>query len=135
MNKQPTDSEQSKNVQKIIQRIIDWSADGDYIYRGENENYGEKVSSSLYRDYADDINEKNFNIEIVQKEIIGKAKEFTDETDDFEILTALQHYGGKTNLIDFTSDYLIALFFACDGGYKRRWQGDIAKNRTHKRPN
>ena len=38
-----------------------------------------------------------------------------NESVDFEILTELQHYGGKTNLIDFTTDYLIALFFACDG--------------------
>ena len=35
--------------------------------------------------------------------------------DDLEILTELQHHGGKTNLIDFTTDYLVALFFACDG--------------------
>ena len=34
---------------------------------------------------------------------------------DLEILTDIQHYGGETNLIDFTRDYLIALFFACDG--------------------
>ena len=35
--------------------------------------------------------------------------------DDFEILTELQHYGGKTNLIDFTTDYKVALFFASSG--------------------
>ena len=35
-------------------------------------------------------------------------------SDELEILTELQHYGGKTNLIDFTTDYLIAIFFACD---------------------
>ncbi len=29
-----------------------------------------------------------------------------------EILTEIQHFGGATNLIDFTDDYLIALFFA-----------------------
>jgi len=34
--------------------------------------------------------------------------------DDFEILTKLQHYGGKTNLIAFTTDSFITLFFACD---------------------
>ena len=38
-----------------------------------------------------------------------------DKKNDLEILTVLQHYGGKTNLIDFTEDYLIALFFACNG--------------------
>lgn len=37
------------------------------------------------------------------------------DSEELEILTELQHYGGKTNLIDFTTDYLIAIFFACDG--------------------
>ena len=32
-----------------------------------------------------------------------------------KFLTELQHYGGHTNLIDFTTDNHIALFFACDG--------------------
>ena len=36
-------------------------------------------------------------------------------SDELEILTELQHYGGTTNLIDFTTDYLIAIFFACAG--------------------
>ena len=43
----------------------------------------------------------------------------TAETTDFEILTEIQHYGGKTNLIDFTIDYLVALFFACDGHHDK----------------
>ena len=37
------------------------------------------------------------------------------ESDELEILTELQHFGGKTNLIDFTTDYLIAIYFACSG--------------------
>ena len=45
----------------------------------------------------------------------GVSEEDTAEAIDFEMLTEIQHYGGKTNLIDFTTDYLIALFFACDG--------------------
>ena len=44
-----------------------------------------------------------------------EARRFTFESDELAILTYLQHYAGKTNLIDFTADYLIALFFACDG--------------------
>ncbi len=43
------------------------------------------------------------------------AKDYTPETDKFEILTELQHFGGYTNLIDFTTDSHIALFFACNG--------------------
>ena len=34
--------------------------------------------------------------------------------ENLEILTKIQHYGGSTNLIDFTRDYFVALFFACD---------------------
>ena len=35
-------------------------------------------------------------------------------TEEYKILCRIQHYGGPTNLIDFTRDYLIALFFACN---------------------
>ena len=47
--------------------------------------------------------------------MLEAAKNYTYETDTFEILTELQHYGGNTNLIDFTTDNHIALFFACNG--------------------
>ena len=52
------------------------------------------------------------------KAYIGKTDNI-DDTTDIEILTELQHFGGKTNLIDFTEDYLIAIFFACDGSHER----------------
>ncbi len=104
---------QLSRVLEKIQEIAEKSADGDYIYRGEPEHY-EKVSSSLYREHSD-IDAEHFDIEIIQNEIIEAAKRYTSETDDFEILTELQHYGGATNLIDFTTDFHIALFFACDG--------------------
>ena len=71
------------------------------------------MSSGLYREYSD-IEAENFDIEVVQKEILDAAKRYTTQTDDFEILTELQHYGYNTNLIDFTTNYNIALFFACD---------------------
>ena len=98
-----------------IAEIAEKSDDGDYIYRGESQCHDE-VSSNLYREYKEDIQAENFDIEIVQNEILREAKEYTThKMDDFEILTELQHYGGKTNLIDFTTDSLVALFFACDG--------------------
>ena len=97
-----------------INEIAIASAEGDYIYRGEPECY-EKVSSNLYREYEADIEAEQFDIAVVQEEILREAKEYTHKTDEFEILTELQHHGGKTNLIDFTTDYLVALFFACNG--------------------
>ena len=102
-------------VLEKITEIANASADGDYIYRGEPECY-EKISSNLYREYEDDIETEHFDIKVVQDELLKEAREYTThEMDNLEILTELQHHGGKTNLIDFTTDYLVALFFACDG--------------------
>ena len=99
-----------------INEIAEKSADGDYIYRGESNKYHKKVSSGLYREYEADIEAEDFDIAVVQEEILREAKEYTThKMDDPEILAQLQHHGGKTNLIDFTTDYLVALFFACDG--------------------
>ena len=61
------------------------------------------------------LERREFDIEAIQERMLEAAKDYTHETDPFEILTELQHYGGHTNLIDFTTDNHIALFFACDG--------------------
>ena len=116
MNTQNTSDTQTdlSSVLEKIAEIAEKSDKSDYIYRGEPECY-DKVSSTLYREYETDIEAEHFDIEIVQNEILKEAKEYTHKTDEFEILAEFQHHGGKTNLIDFTTDYLIALFFACDG--------------------
>lgn len=106
-------------VLKVISNLVRKSASGEYIYRGEAKRFC-KVSSSLYRQFKE-IESESFDVEEVQKEILKEAEKFipeavsSEESNPIEVLTQLQHYGGKTNLIDFTADYLIALFFACDG--------------------
>ena len=100
-------------VLAIISLLAMESAKKNFIFRGEPEHYP-KVSSSLYRQYQN-IDAEQFDIETMQGEIIEEARRYTNDSNDFEILTQLQHFGGKTNLIDFTTDYLTALFFACDG--------------------
>ena len=142
MLNQPHHEDQPRTIQDIIRVIETKSADGGYIYRGERKLHKEppydgKVSSNLWREYG--IEDRNFDIEVIQEEMLTAAKKHTghlpwdfcanlatfpnlagknrDETIDFEILTEIQHYGGKTNLIDFTTDYFIALFFACDGHF------------------
>ena len=105
----------SNSVLEKISEITEKSVTGDYIYRGESKCH-KKVSSNLYREYEADIEAENFDIAAVQEEILREAREYTThEMTDSEVLTELQHHGGKTNLIDFTTDYLVALFFACNG--------------------
>lgn len=100
-------------MQNLLQRIREQSSQGEYIYRGEPEHY-DKISSTLYREYKELIQTAQFDIQIAQQEMLEQVKAYTDFTDETDVLTELQHYGGKTNLIDFTTDYLIALLFACD---------------------
>ena len=136
MSNQSNTSNEKPQVQDIIREIEQKSEGGGYIYRGERKHHP-KVSSKLYHDF--DIENEYFDIERVQKEMLDAAKKHTgdlpqdfrlevtaspnvaaeliEEAIDFEILTEIQHYGGKTNLIDFTTDYFIAFFFACDGRY------------------
>ena len=128
------------DIRNIISQIEEKSASGNYIYRGEPEHHEEppyygKICSSLYRQYAR-IEADEFDIETIQGEILNEAKAYSHETNDpIEIITQLQHYGGKTNLIDFTTDHLIALFFACNRSVSLKEDGRIIlleKNKERK---
>ena len=115
----PTQLNSEEALAKVlekIQEIVRASVDGDYIYRGESQ-YFDKISSNLYRHYEPHIQSEHFKIEDAQDEMLKEAEGFVEKTSDFELLTQLQHFGGKTNLIDFSTDYLVALYFACDGSH------------------
>ena len=129
-NQNNPSNEDLRTVDDIIRLIETKSTGAGYIYRGEQKCYC-KVSSSLYRQYGIQI--EHSDIEVVQKETLAAAKKHTkylrqdfaaflnlsgqntDKAIDFEILVELQHCGSNTNLIAFTTDYRIALFWACDG--------------------
>ena len=137
------------NVRAIIREIEEKSLDGDYLYRGERKHYDLVSSSLYreYEEIANDLGEA-FEIGYIQEELLKEANRhkghlvgkgqlqirvhqalaaslgvqptlFVESNEDLDILTQIQHYGGNTNLIDFTTDYLIALFFACDGSPKK----------------
>ena len=54
---------------------------------------------------------EDFDIQAIEDPILESAKNYTSEQEEIEIWAELQHYGGHTNLIDFTTDSHIALFF------------------------
>lgn len=119
MQNKPGSSNDLDTVFEKIQEIAARSTSGDYIYRGEPEHYqedpyGGKVSSNLWRQFKKEMGDEPFDVQAIQDQMLEAARSYTHEKDDIEILTELQHYGGQTNLIDFTTDYHIALFFACD---------------------
>ena len=109
-------------IRKIIREIEEKSANADYIYRGEPECFA-RVSSSLWRQFQKKSEDEQFDMELididfVQDKILDAAESYARGADTgFEMMAQLQHFGGKTNLIDFATDYLKALFFACDGSH------------------
>ena len=67
-----------------------------------------------------------------EAELLKSAKEFAGPIDEEDLLAQLQHYGSVTNLIDFTTDYFIALFFACDGKPKKDGRVILLKKNGYK---
>ena len=105
-------------VDGILRKIEEKANSGEYIYRGESKHF-ETVSSNLYRVFLEhrdfDVEAERLDIEVVQKRMLEEAKKYLRRTSsDCELLVEMQHYGGKTNLIDFTTNYCVALFFACE---------------------
>ena len=110
-------------VRNIISDIVEKAADGNYIYRGEPECYC-RVSSSLWRQLQSTFTHHvraEVDYDVIQESYLRDARQYGGDLyqDDFELASQLQHLGGNTNLIDFTTDYLVALFFACDGAHDK----------------
>ncbi len=94
-----------------------------FIYRGQsNADWG--LSSTYYRRFNFDKNSNDNNnptqkqFQDYHKDLISDAKSYhyhKKELNDLELLLELQHYGAATGLVDFSRDFLIALWFASHG--------------------
>ena len=105
-------------IDDILRKIEEKADAEEYIYRGESKHF-ETISSNLYRVFLErkdfDVEVEHFDIEVIQKRMLEEAKKYLRRpSSDCELLVEMQHYGGKTNLIDFTTDCFVALFFACE---------------------
>ena len=103
-------------IAELIREIAGYQQ-GSAIYRGEHAKFG-TVSSNLYRDPDAKEALQRFGIQQLEQLELESARPHAPKGIDHDHLRALlQHYHGKTNAIDFTTDINIALFFACDGKY------------------
>ena len=98
-------------LQDLLARLISRAREPGTrdIYRGEPECFP-RISSGLYRQLYE-IDDQDFDIGSAQQRRIEFARQYAPHLSDDDILTRLQHLGGKTNLIDFTRDLNVALFF------------------------
>ena len=103
------------------------------IYRG-HANYSWELKPSIGRHYEgqwSDVLEKEFKaIEEFKKRSIPYLKH--PPNSDIEWLCLMQHHGCATRLLDFTTNPLIALFFASDPAHSTDGSLIIAKyNRAY----
>ena len=105
------------NAAAVIQQISIATKGERCIFRGEPVIYKYPFSSALFRQ----LKEENATARGIpslirgrQNKLIEMIRSYKEEGDsDLERLVAYQHKGGKTNLLDFTGNVHIALFFAC----------------------
>ena len=87
----------------------------DFVFRGlENEDWGLESSAYLRHDVPPSRSDfVQYNVELIDK---AKNANYhhreKNELTDIELLAELRHYGAATALIDFTRDFLVALWFA-----------------------
>ena len=96
---------------------------GGFVYRGQSdESWG--LTSTYYRrfNFNELDDDKHRHKQPTQKQfkdyhetLINDAKSYhyhKEKLSDLELLLELQHYGAATGLVDFSRDFLIALWFA-----------------------
>ena len=117
-----SDTDKASKIAGYLEELREHtSANGTYAYRGqENAEWG--VESSAYRRLKNsDSSSPDWErfLSYHREQILEPARMngygFKDghEFHDVELLAELQHYGAATCLIDFTRDFLVALWFAC----------------------
>ncbi|MBQ9709298.1 MAG: FRG domain-containing protein [Clostridia bacterium] len=83
--------------------------DGDLIFRGMADHQWELLPSIARQTLVTEETE----YKMVKELMLLYPNEFSGISSNFDLLAKMQHYGLPTRLLDFTTNPLVALFFAC----------------------
>ena len=107
------------NATRVIQQITKITKRRKCIFRGESKLYDYPCSSGFYRELKDEgVTDGDMPVRLKkeQEKLIVKLRnndKWGEWETDLERLMDHQHKRETTNLLDFTGDLLVALFFAC----------------------
>ena len=116
-------------IKKIIAGWLEEFPSGNYFYRGQRRVYSSnagaahrRVPSTLLRILSD--NQQDCNMQELEARLLScELPNFPPHTSFFEVRTEARHLEYPTGCIDFSSNILAALSFACreeDGGKKEK---------------
>lgn len=107
-------SERISTLAEYINTIKKYNLHDKY-FRGENQKYS-NISSSLVREYIP--KGESFGLVDIYTDLLNSYYQEVgyklDKMQEKNFLAFSQHHGLKTNLIDFTTAPLVALYFACE---------------------
>ena len=97
-------------------------AANEMIYRGmTNAEFDLRPSLERLKQYG-----LGTEYELVNEFMLTRPEAFSGLTTSFELMAKMQHYGLPTRLLDFTTNPLIALYFACENaGGDNKYDGRI----------
>lgn len=96
------------DILSVFGSKVDNCDDYELYYRGFI-NCGWKDVPSVFRN--DRLKRENLFVE----QVVCNYPDVFSNAHTIDILTQLQHYGCPTRMLDVTSNFLVALFFACGG--------------------
>lgn len=106
----------SSDVMQVLGRIGVYSRGQRFAWRGLSSADFDVTSSLQHRLGS---NARETHVRDAERAILKTAREWglgvteSAHVDDLQLLADLQHYGAPTRLLDFTSNPMTALWFAC----------------------